>query len=649
MENAYYPHLASPITINGVTFKNRIFGAPMSNPEMGPDSCMRQEDVAFHENRAAGGIASVCIGLGIVDPVGRTHTKEVKLYDVMSLPSLREAANAMHRHNCKAVMELAHGGKYANARGHGAADGMAIGPNDEINGDGNPVRSMTEEDIYRVADAFGAGAKMAVEAGFDMILIHGGHGWLLGQFASSSMNHRTDEWGGPIENRMRFPLLVIDKVREAIGPKVPIEYRMSGTEYFEGGYGLDEGIEQAKILDAHGKIDILHVSAGIHEDLEVFTLTHPSMFVDHGCNVFLAEAIKKEVKVPVATLGGLNDPDMMEEIIASGKADIVELARQSICDPHFAEKAFSGNADDITRCCRCYTCFYNYLTNRTFCCAFNPYIGTELKHFNGFPETTPKKVIVVGGGPGGMQSALTAAQRGHDVTLYEKNDELGGALLSEQHIPFKQDMFNYVKVMERRLAREGVKVVTGKAVTAEEVAAENADVVITAIGAKPLIPPIPGIDKDIVAGLDALHANPPAVGDKVVILGAGLVGSESAIYLNGLGKDVTLVEMKDDWAADAYWMHKNAMIRAMRGTDIKIHVKTMAKEITDEGLLCEGPDGEVFFEADTILLAAGMKVDQELANSFFNTAPRVFQTGDCIKPGKVVDATQIGHFRALDI
>ena len=206
MENAYYPHLASPITINGVTFKNRIFGAPMSNPEMGPDSCMRQEDVAFHENRAAGGIASVCIGLGIVDPVGRTHTKEVKLYDVMSLPSLREAANAMHRHNCRAAMELAHGGKYANARGHGAADGMAIGPNDEVNGDGNPVRSMTEEDIYRVADAFGAGAKMAVEAGFDMILIHGGHGWLLGQFASSSMNHRTDDWGGPIENRMRFQI-----------------------------------------------------------------------------------------------------------------------------------------------------------------------------------------------------------------------------------------------------------------------------------------------------------------------------------------------------------------------------------------------------------------------------------------------------------
>ena len=649
MENKYYPHLASPITIRGVTFKNRIFGAPMSNPEMDPDSCMRQEDVAFHENRAAGGIASVCIGLGIVDPVGRTHTKEVKLYDVMSLPSLREAANAMHRHNCKAVMELAHGGKYANARGHGAADGMAIGPNDEINGDGNPVRAMTEDDILRVADAFGAGAKLAVEAGFDMILIHGGHGWLLGQFASSSMNHRTDEWGGCIENRMRFPLLVIDKVREAVGPKVPIEYRMSGTEYFEGGYGLDEGIEQAKIIDAHGKIDILHVSAGIHEDLEVFTLTHPSMFVDHGCNVFLAEAIKKVVKTPVATLGGLNDPDMMEEIIASGKADIVELARQSICDPHFAEKAFSGNADDITRCCRCYTCFFNYLSNRTFCCAFNPYIGTELKHFNGFPPTDPKKVIVVGGGPGGMQAALTAAQRGHDVTLYEKNDELGGALLAERHIPFKQDMFNYVKVMERRLAREGVNVITGKAVTAEEVAAENADVVITAIGAKPLIPPIPGIDKDIVVGLDALHVNPPALGNKIVILGAGLVGSESAIYLNGLGKDVTLVEMKDDWAADAYWMHKNAMIRAIRGTDIKIHVKTKAKEITDEGLLCEGPDGEIFFEADNILLAAGMKVDTELANSFFNTAPRVFQTGDCIKPGKVVDATQIGHFRALDI
>lgn len=647
MKNKYYPHLASPITINNLTFKNRILGAPMSNPELDSDCNMRKEEIAFHENRARGGLAGVAIGLGIVDAIGRSHTKEVKLYDVMSLPSLKEAANAMHRHNCNAVMELAHGGKFANARGHGSAEGVNIGPNDEINGEGHPVRSMTEEDIYRVADCFGQAAKLVKEAGFDMVLIHGGHGWLLGQFSSPAMNHRTDRWGGSLENRMRFSLLVIEKVREAVGPDFPIEFRMSGAEFTKGGYGIEEGIEMAKAID--GKVDIIHVSAGVHEDPEVFVRTHPSMFIEHGCNVYLAAEIKKHVKTPVATLGGLNDPDMMEEIIATGKADIIEIARQSICDPYFPEKAFSGNKDDITRCCRCFTCFYNYLTNRTFCCAFNPVVGNELEHKHAFPPTTPKKVIVVGGGPGGMEAAITAAGRGHSVTLYEKNSRLGGQLLSEQYISFKQDMYNFVKVLEGRLAKSGVDVRLNTELTAEQAAAENADVIITAIGAKPIVPPIPGIDNEKVVGLTALHQSEPALGQKVVILGGGLVGSECAIYLDGLGKDVTIVEMKDDWAADSYFMHKNAMKIYMRDSNIKIHVNTTAKAITDKGLVCQTPEGELVIPADNILLAAGMKADRKAAESFYNAAPRVFETGDCIKAGRVVEAVTTGYYRAIDI
>lgn len=647
MKNKYYPHLASPITINGVTFKNRLFGAPMSNPEMDSDGNMRKEDVAFHENRARGGLASVSIGLGIVDPIGRSHTKEVKLYDVMSLPSLREVANAMHHHNCNAVMELAHGGKFGNARGHSNADGTLIGPNDEVNSAGLKVRSMTEEDIYRVADCFASGAKLVKEAGFDMVLIHGGHGWLLGQFSSPTLNRRTDKWGGNLENRMRFSMLVIDKVREAVGPDYPIEFRMSGAEYLKDGYTIEEGIEMAKMLD--GKVDIIHVSAGIHEDPEVFTYTHPSMFLENGYNVYLAAEIKKHVKTPVATLGGLNDPDMMEEIIASGKADIIQVARQSLSDPYFAEKAFSGNAADITRCCRCYTCFYNYLTNRTFCCAFNPVIGNELDHKYALPTTTPKKVIVVGGGVGGMEAAMTAAGRGHSVTLYEKSGELGGQLLAEQYIPFKKDMYNFVKVLKGRLGKSGVDVRLNTELTAEQAAAENADVIITAIGAKQVVPQIPGIDNAKVVGLEALHQPTPALGQKVVILGGGLVGSECAIYLDSLGKDVTIVEMQDDWAPDAYFMHKTAMTIAMRDSNIKIHVSTRANAVTEQGLVCETPRGEITLEADSILLAAGMKADRAAADSFFNAAPRVFETGDCIKPGLVVGAVTNGYYRALDI
>lgn len=648
MKNQYYPNLANPITINGVTFKNRIFGAPMSNPELDPDCHMRKEDLAFHENRARGGLATVAIGLGIVDPVGRVHTKEVTLYDVMSLPSLKEYANAMHRHNCIAVMELAHGGKYAGARSHdGAGDPLVLGPNNEINPDGLQVTSMSDEDIERVANCYADAAVLCQKAGIDMVLVHGGHGWLLGQFMSPTMNRRTDKWGGSLENRMRFPLLVIEKIRKACGNKMLIEYRMSGSEIIEGGYGIDEGIKMAEMLD--GKVDIIHVSAGVHEDQDAFVVTHPSMFIEHGCNVHLAAEIKKHVKTPVATVGGLNDPDMMEEIIASGQADIVEIARQSICDPYFPEKAFSGHKDDITKCCRCFTCFYNYLTNRTFCCAFNPVVGNELENKSGFPAAAPKKVVVVGGGVGGMEAAVTAAKRGHTVTLFEKNDRLGGQLLSEQYIPFKQDMYNFVKVLEGRLKETNVEVKLNTEITAEEAAGLKADVVMVAVGAKPVVPPVKGIDSPKVAGLDTLHQREPQVGQKVVILGGGLVGSEAAIYLDGLGKDVTVVEMKDDWAADAYFMHKNAMNIYIRNSGIKIHTDTTAKAVTEEGLLCETKDGELLLEADTILLAAGMKVDQEFVNSFYNTADRVFMIGDCVKPGRVVEAVTLGYNRAIDI
>lgn len=648
MKNQYYPNLANPITINGVTFKNRIFGAPMSNPELDPDCHMRKEDLAFHENRARGGLATVAIGLGIVDPVGRVHTKEVTLYDVMSLPSLKEYANAMHRHNCIAVMELAHGGKYAGARSHdGAGDPLVLGPNNEINPDGLQVTSMSDEDIERVANCYADAAVLCQKAGIDMVLVHGGHGWLLGQFMSPTMNRRTDKWGGSLENRMRFPLLVIEKIRKACGNKMLIEYRMSGSEIIEGGYGIDEGIKMAEMLD--GKVDIIHVSAGVHEDQDAFVVTHPSMFIEHGCNVHLAAEIKKHVKTPVATVGGLNDPDMMEEIIASGQADIVEIARQSICDPYFPEKAFSGHKDDITKCCRCFTCFYNYLTNRTFCCAFNPVVGNELENKSGFPAAAPKKVVVVGGGVGGMEAAVTAAKRGHTVTLFEKNDRLGGQLLSEQYIPFKQDMYNFVKVLEGRLKETNVEVKLNTEITAEEAAGLKADVVMVAVGAKPVVPPVKGIDSPKVAGLDVLHQKEPQVGQKVVILGGGLVGSEAAIYLDGLGKDVTVVEMKDDWAADAYFMHKNAMNIYIRNSGIKIHTDTTAKAVTEEGLLCETKDGELLLEADTILLAAGMKVDQEFVNSFYNTADRVFMIGDCVKPGRVVEAVTLGYNRAIDI
>lgn len=649
--NKYYPHLGSPIKLGGRTFKNRIFAAPLSNPDVGPDENMTKENIAFYSLRAKGGAANVTISEGIVHTAtGKSHTKHILLDTPMSLPSLTEAAAAIHRHNCMASIELSHGGKFAGNRSQKGGAAKRFGPVDEIWADGTHVYEMPEELILEIAEGFGNAAAMVQKAGFDMVLVHAGHGWLLNQFMSPNTNTRTDKWGGSFENRMRFPLLCIEKIRAAVGPKFPIEFRMSGAEYTEGGYDIQYGIEIAKAID--GKVDLIHVSAGVHENRNAFIITHPSMFIEHGCNVHLAAEIKKHVKTPVATLGGLNDPDQMEEIIASGKADVVEMARQLLADPYFPEKALTGKKDDITKCCRCFTCFGAYLGTRTQVCALNPVIGRELEHQSAFSPTTPKKVLVAGGGPGGMTAALQAAARGHQVILFEKGSRLGGKLLYEEQIPFKEDLYSFAVLLAKRIAKNpDIEVRLNTELTHELAEKENADIIMCAVGSVPIVPPVKGIQESRkVVGLEALHTPVPNVGENVVILGGGLIGSESAVYLDGLGKKVTVIEMRGDYAPDAPEMHKIGLETYFRKSNVRIQLNTRAKEITDDGLICVDKTGkEILYPADTILVAAGMRPNEEAVEELRYAAPRFFQLGDCVKTGKVYDAVHGGYYGALDI
>ncbi|ADK16884.1 FAD-dependent oxidoreductase [Clostridium autoethanogenum] len=648
--NQYYPNLGSTIKIAGLTLKNRMIGSPISIPEIGPDENLTRDNISFYSLRAKGGAAVITVSEGIVhSATGKSHTKHILLDTRMSLPSLTELARIIHRHNCFASMELSHGGKYAGNRSQSNKQAKRFGPVDEIWADGTHVYEMPEDLILEIADSFGKAAALVKEAGFDMVLVHGGHGWLINQFMSPNTNTRTDKWGGSFENRMRFPFLCVEKIREAVGPNFPIEFRMSGAEYTEGGYDINYGVKIAQALD--GKVDLIHVSAGVHENRGAFVITHPSVFIEHGCNVHLAAEIKKHVKTPVATLGGLNDPDMMEDIIASGKADIVEMGRQLMADPFFPEKALTGRKDDITKCCRCFSCFGEYMTTRTTVCALNPVIGREREHEAAFAPTIPKKVLIAGGGPAGMSAALQASARGHEVILFEKNSRLGGALLYEEYIPFKQDLFNYSQLLAKRLVETNIEVRLNTELTPELAKELHADIIICAVGSVPVVPPILGIDTSHkVVGIDAIHQSQPAVGDKVVILGGGLIGTETSIYLDSLGKDVTVVEMRNDYAPDTSEMHKIALEVTLKKGHVKMHLNTRAKEVTNEGLLCIDETGnEVLYPADTILVAAGMKPNSESVEALRYAAPRFFQIGDCVKVGKVLEAVHGGYYGALDI
>jgi len=632
--------------------KNRIINAPMSPPDFGSDSTLTKDNVAFYDLRAKGGCAVVTVSEGIVHmKTGRSHTKQLALDNPLCRPSLAETARTIHHHDCFASIELSHAGKYAGNRAQDE-EGKSMtryGPVDEILPNGAVVHEMPETLIYEIAESFGSAAALVKSAGFDMILIHAAHGWLINQFMSPATNTRVDKWGGrSIENRMRFPLLIIEKIREAVGPAFPIEYRMSGAEYTPGGYGIDEAIEIAKVID--GKVDIIHVSAGVHEDREGMIITHPTMFDEHGSNVHLAAEIKKHVKTVVATVGGLNDPEKMEEIIATGKADIVEMSRQLLADPFFPQKALTGKRDSITKCCRCFTCLSSFLTNRIAICAVNPVIGRELDHQYSFAPTAPKKVVIAGGGPSGMMAALTAKSRGHEVILFEKNDRLGGQLLSEEFVPFKDALYAYAVQQSRRVMDSGIDVRLNTELTAELIDTIQPDFLVLAVGAKQIVPDIPGIESKKVVGLEALHQKHPNVGKKVVILGGGLVGCETAIYLSKLGIEVTVVEMKNDCATDAAEMHKIAIEKEFRNNMINLHLNTTAKAVTEDGLLCIGPDGKsIVYDADTIFLAAGMHPDFETVEALRYNATWSFSIGDCVKAGKVVDAVYNGYYSSLDI
>ena len=647
-----YPNLFSPMRVGNVTFRNRIFSPPASHYMVCPPAYLTKECRAFYELRAIGGAAAVCLGDSIVDTkTGYTHPYKILMDDPAVIPSISALARDISRHGATPSLELTHGGKFANVPNiivsERVASAPAYGPSHEINADGYEILEMREPLIEKLAGDFGKAAARAKACGFQMITVHGGHGWLLAQFMSPGTNKREDKYGGSRGNRLRFPMMALDSIRAAVGPGFPIEFRMSGAEFTPGGYDIGEGVEIAKLVAP--KVDILHVSAGFHDNPDTFVITHPSMFHEQGCNVWLAAEIKRHVDVPVVAVGALSDPAVMEEIIASGKADFVAVGRGLLADPYLPRKAFEGRDDEIVRCVRCFTCLDCPRTTRDVKCAVNPVIGREWEHVLPARLQPRKSVLVAGGGPGGMTAAITAAERGHSVTLCEASDSLGGQLKYEKFIPFKRNLYEYSQTLARRALRLNVDVRLNTAVTPELAAELRPDAIVAAVGADYIVPDIPGIDGEIVRSLPALDDFDNNFGKRVVIFGGGLVGCETAIHLRNTGRQVTIVEMRGDYAADAPYFHKQA-IRLQLGSGIEVELNMRAVAVRDGALVCvDGAGEERVFEADTVFCATGMRSRLDVVESLRYCAPAFFSVGDCVRPGHVTQAVSGGCYAAMDI
>ena len=645
----HFPHLCSPITIGRVTFRNRMFSAPMGGTDITNDGCIGPKSTAFYELRGKGGAGAVTVSECMVHPeTDGSHAYHLDTSILNSLAAATYTADAIHRHGAVPSLELSHSGMYAGTYMTDKSKQHNMhqwGPSDTVRPDGVPVKSLTTDMLSDIVASYGRVAGLAKRAGFGMIMIHGGHGWLLNQFLSPYFNKRTDEYGGSLENRCRLAIEVLKSVREAVGPGFPIEFRMSGSELFEGGYDLAEGVRIAQMIEPY--VDIIHVSAGTYQ--RGFGDTHPSMFKEHGCNVYLAAEIKKHVSVPVATLGGLNDPQQMEEIIASGKADIVYMARALLADPFLPRKIMENRENEIVHCLRCFTCMAERAVTATRRCTVNPLIGREIEGNEVSPAPVSKKVLVAGGGPGGLYAAYTAARRGHQVILCEKEAQLGGILKSEQAIPFKQEMYQLSQTYALFARNSGVEIRTSTEVTPEYVEKENPDALIIAVGSEPLVPPIKGLNGDNVVIVNDYYLEKEKVTDQVVVLGGGLAGCECAIHLGMEGKHVHLVEMRQELAPDANIRHRPLLLKEV-DKYVTVHTGCKGLAVTDEGVLCETDTGEeILIPGTSVICALGQHSRTSLVNSLRDSAPYIAVIGDASKVSTITNAVYEGYHAALDI
>ncbi|MBQ1368941.1 MAG: FAD-dependent oxidoreductase [Firmicutes bacterium] len=644
-----FPNLCKPIRIGNVWYRNRMFSTPMGGTDIENDGCIGPKSTAFYEYRAKGGAAAVTVSELMVHPAtDGSHAYHLDESILNSLAKATYTADAIRRHGAIPSMELSHSGMFAGTymtdknKSHGLAQWSA---DDGVRADGVPYKALSKEQIQEIVAAYGHVAGLCKRAGFEMVMVHAGHGWLLNQFLTPMYNHRTDEYGGSTENRCRFTIEVLKAVRAAVGPGFPIELRLSGAEFVPEGYDLDEGIRIAKILEPY--VDLLHVTAGTYQ--RTFGITHPSMFEDHGRNVYLAAEIKKHVSVPVATLGGLTDPEQMEEIIASGQADIVEMGRQLLADPFLPQKVMENREEEIVHCMRCFVCMSERAATSTRRCAVNPIIGREDEGMEIIPAPVKKRVLIAGGGPGGLYAAYTAARRGHDVLLCEKEDRVGGILKSEEVLPFKQEMFRLGDSLRILAEKAGAKILTGQEVTKEFAEAYQPDALIIAVGSSPLRPAIPGLDGENVIVVNDLYKHEKPVTDSVVVFGGGISGAECAVHMGMEGKQVHLVEMRDDVALDAVIRQRPLLLEKL-GKFCTVHTGYRGLEVTSEGIWCETKAGEkVLVPGTTVICALGQRPNQKIVEELIDCAPFVRVIGDANSVGTITKATYQGHHAALDI
>jgi 2,4-dienoyl-CoA reductase-like NADH-dependent reductase (Old Yellow Enzyme family)/thioredoxin reductase len=643
-----YPTVFQPCRIGSLTLKNRLAMSQMTMNYATEEGAVTDKLIAYYRERAKGGVGLILVEGTYFTPEGKGYVRQIGLASQAHVEGLKRLTDAVHglKNDTRIFLQIHHAGGRASSKVTWlqpvAPSAVPPYPGAET------PRALTSDQIAGLIEAHVQAAARAREAGFDGVDIHCAHGYLVPSFFSPMTNHRTDEYGGDLTGRTRFLLEIIRGIRNRLGKEYPLTIKISGDEYIEGGLGISDMIGIARLAQDAG-IDGLIVSAGTVggkkiEDLnEAYKVMRTlPMMTRPGCLVPIAAEFKKALHIPIITVGRINTIALAEEILSQGKADIVAIGRPLLADPELPKKAAAGREEEIRPCIACNEgCYKRILAQLAICCSVNPMLGKEADP--AVPKAEPaKRVIVVGAGPAGMEAACCARERGHVVTLIERGAQLGGQLLLAAVPPGRQDIERFTNFMEGCLNRNGVKVILNEEVSPSAIRQLQPDAVIIATGAQPCTLAIPGLPAaKAVTAWDVLSGKPLAGGPYLVV-GAGLVGCETADLLSDRGEKVTLVEILPEIACDADKDTKAYFDIRFQNKGIKIHTgATLVRSEGRQAIIHQGLE-DIRIETGTVVFSVGAKSDDLLYEQLKSMGIEATKAGDCVKPRRILDSVEEG-------